>query len=466
MLLMVSNYQFIKILKMDPQESSLTLLQNSNQVVTTTQPPNSLFNTSHWYNDVADPRVRSDYDYLSRFMGESQTRTTPLDESSLKQKIGFPSPASAPFLYSQTSNTSKLSSYIPYTPAYAGTPSQQPASPMLMPGAYQSTVGQDYEAQQKAAMAAALAVHQQNSQIAGSQPYGQRRKRRVLFSQVQVMELEKRFKQQKYLTAPEREQLAQLINLTPTQVKIWFQNHRYKCKRAYKEKDDGSMGMPQSSINSGSNDDKDDEIPSGHSSPREMSSSKGDMSSTLDMIQSLSDESKERFSAFEPTVPSQENKFFPGSAPPYGSYGNQPLYLSSPRDPSRDVDAACPDIYRSYINQYITDCDPSRRLAASIFGEGVNSNSRTTDYPMNPKAVFQGYQGSDARAPSKHPFGVDLRENGYAMRNMDFYRVTQSMVKPEGLWTDYMNQESIDKNGSMPTSTPSIYDFPANNRTE
>lgn len=48
---------------MDPQESSLTLLQSSNQVVTTAQPPNSLFNTSHWYNDVADPRVRSDYDY-------------------------------------------------------------------------------------------------------------------------------------------------------------------------------------------------------------------------------------------------------------------------------------------------------------------------------------------------------------------------------------------------------------------
>lgn len=34
------------------------------------------------------------------------------------------------------------------------------------------------------------------------------------------MELEKRFKQQKYLTAPEREHLAQLINLTPTQVKV------------------------------------------------------------------------------------------------------------------------------------------------------------------------------------------------------------------------------------------------------
>ncbi|KAJ8290569.1 hypothetical protein GJAV_G00014670 [Gymnothorax javanicus] len=63
-----------------------------------------------------------------------------------------------------------------------------------------------------------------------------RRKRRVLFSQAQVYELERRFKQQKYLSAPEREHLAGMIHLTPTQVKIWFQNHRYKMKRQAKDK--------------------------------------------------------------------------------------------------------------------------------------------------------------------------------------------------------------------------------------
>ena len=51
-----------------------------------------------------------------------------------------------------------------------------------------------------------------------------------------MYELERRFKQQKYLSAPEREHLATLIHLTPTQVKIWFQNHRYKYKRQAKEK--------------------------------------------------------------------------------------------------------------------------------------------------------------------------------------------------------------------------------------
>ncbi|EGW13970.1 Homeobox protein Nkx-2.1 [Cricetulus griseus] len=67
-------------------------------------------------------------------------------------------------------------------------------------------------------------------------PSAPRRKRRVLFSQAQVYELERRFKQQKYLSAPEREHLPSMIHLTPTQVKIWFQNHRYKMKRQAKDK--------------------------------------------------------------------------------------------------------------------------------------------------------------------------------------------------------------------------------------
>lgn len=45
-----------------------------------------------------------------------------------------------------------------------------------------------------------------------------------LFRFLQVYELERRFKQQKYLSAPEREHLASLIHLTPTQVSrfMWF----------------------------------------------------------------------------------------------------------------------------------------------------------------------------------------------------------------------------------------------------
>lgn len=50
-----------------------------------------------------------------------------------------------------------------------------------------------------------------------------KRKRRVLFTKAQTYALERRFRSQRYLSAPEREQVAQEIGLTATQVKIWFQ---------------------------------------------------------------------------------------------------------------------------------------------------------------------------------------------------------------------------------------------------
>lgn len=63
-----------------------------------------------------------------------------------------------------------------------------------------------------------------------------KKKRRVLFSKAQTFELERRFRQQRYLSAPEREHLANILGLTAQQVKIWFQNHRYKLKKARQEK--------------------------------------------------------------------------------------------------------------------------------------------------------------------------------------------------------------------------------------
>ncbi|XP_015677768.1 homeobox protein Nkx-3.1 [Protobothrops mucrosquamatus] len=59
----------------------------------------------------------------------------------------------------------------------------------------------------------------------------QLKRSRAAFSHSQVIELERKFSHQKYLSAPERAHLAKNLKLTETQVKIWFQNRRYKTKR-------------------------------------------------------------------------------------------------------------------------------------------------------------------------------------------------------------------------------------------
>nr|XP_053648255.1 homeobox protein XENK-2-like [Cherax quadricarinatus] len=84
------------------------------------------------------------------------------------------------------------------------------------------------------------AEEEEEEEEEGGTSSGKKRKRRILFSKSQTYELERRFRQQRYLSAPEREHLASLINLTPTQVKIWFQNHRYKTK---KQRADRGTGM-------------------------------------------------------------------------------------------------------------------------------------------------------------------------------------------------------------------------------
>ncbi|ESO07152.1 hypothetical protein HELRODRAFT_148517, partial [Helobdella robusta] len=58
-----------------------------------------------------------------------------------------------------------------------------------------------------------------------------KKRRRILFPKRTTDELERRFRNQKYLTTPEREQLAKSLNLSANQIKIWFQNHRYKQKK-------------------------------------------------------------------------------------------------------------------------------------------------------------------------------------------------------------------------------------------
>ncbi|XP_020784997.2 H2.0-like homeobox protein isoform X1 [Boleophthalmus pectinirostris] len=85
-------------------------------------------------------------------------------------------------------------------------------------------------------------------------PQTYKRKRswsRAVFSNLQRKGLEKRFEIQKYVTKPDRKQLAAMLGLTDAQVKVWFQNRRMKWRhskeaQAQKEKDPaGDKTLPE-----------------------------------------------------------------------------------------------------------------------------------------------------------------------------------------------------------------------------
>ncbi|EDO49356.1 predicted protein, partial [Nematostella vectensis] len=54
---------------------------------------------------------------------------------------------------------------------------------------------------------------------------------RTIFAPYQLQRLEKAFERQQYVAGEERRQLATGLNLTETQVKVWFQNRRIRFSK-------------------------------------------------------------------------------------------------------------------------------------------------------------------------------------------------------------------------------------------
>ncbi|XP_061736251.1 H6 family homeobox 4 [Nerophis ophidion] len=66
-----------------------------------------------------------------------------------------------------------------------------------------------------------------------------KKKTRTIFSKRQIFQLETTFDMKRYLSSAERACLATSLQLTETQVKIWFQNRRNKLKRQISSEIDG-----------------------------------------------------------------------------------------------------------------------------------------------------------------------------------------------------------------------------------
>nr|XP_029729660.1 homeotic protein empty spiracles-like [Aedes albopictus] len=66
-------------------------------------------------------------------------------------------------------------------------------------------------------------------------PFRKSKRVRTAFSPSQLLKLEHAFESNHYVVGAERKQLAQNLNLSETQVKVWFQNRRTKHKRMQQE---------------------------------------------------------------------------------------------------------------------------------------------------------------------------------------------------------------------------------------
>ncbi|KAL3104863.1 hypothetical protein niasHT_026358 [Heterodera trifolii] len=84
---------------------------------------------------------------------------------------------------------------------------------------------------------------------------GKKRRRQFLLEQIERLDQE--YQANNYLDASQREKLAKEINLKEVQIKIWFQNRRYKC--GLKEKEAISCDIGQSEADEQEEEEDDDE---------------------------------------------------------------------------------------------------------------------------------------------------------------------------------------------------------------
>lgn len=98
-------------------------------------------------------------------------------------------------------------------------------------------------------------------------PFRKPKRIRTAFSPSQLLRLEEVFEKNQYVVGSERKQLARDLNLSETQIKVWFQNRRTKHKRVKHEeglKSNGGMNRKSHDSEMMSSEDEEDDNDNDH----------------------------------------------------------------------------------------------------------------------------------------------------------------------------------------------------------
>lgn len=202
-----------------------------------------------------------------------------------------------------------------------------------------------------------------------------KRKPRVLFSQSQVLELERRFRQQRYVSAPEREILAQSLNLTATQVKIWFQNRRYKSKRVQIENNNN--------VNKGGNNNNNNNI-----------NKNSGVTSTIKTTDPISSESEHQLDNWE-AISRRKNK--QKASIEHSMLGQSNAQTGKSTDYTALLSVAAPKIDADINEPFYTN---RSTVIPSAYSSSLYNSAGTALYSMNPQQPYEQYNNTPTASSS------------------------------------------------------------------